>query len=111
MRVALGRLKTRPEFLRIAGSGRKTVTAGAVVQSAPSSRAGVARIGLTATRKLGGAVVRNRARRRLREAARAAADAAQPGHDYVLIARAGTLTRPWAKLVEDLRRAFAGSGS
>ena len=66
-----------------------------------------ARIGFTATRTVGSAVVRNRARRRLKEAVRAAADAAAPGMDYVVIARAGTLGRRFVDLVGDVRQAFA----
>lgn len=66
-----------------------------------------ARFGFTASRKIGGAVVRNRARRRLKEAVRLyAGPAAKPGFDYVLIARQGTLQRRFADLVEDLRLAL-----
>ena len=62
------------------------------------------RIGFTATRRIGGAVVRNRAKRRLREAARLLAPLqARPGCDYVFIARQGTATRPWARLLDDMR--------
>jgi ribonuclease P protein component len=62
------------------------------------------RIGFTATRRIGGAVVRNRAKRRLREAARALAPLhAQPGCDYVFIARGGTAERPWGRLLDDMK--------
>jgi ribonuclease P protein component len=62
------------------------------------------RIGFTATRRIGGAVTRNRAKRRLREAARLLAPLhAGPGCDYVFIARQGTVTRPWARLLDDMR--------
>ena len=65
------------------------------------------RLGFTATRKIGGAVVRNRAKRRLREAARALAPLhCQPGCDYVFIARAGTPARPWAALLDDVKSAL-----
>ena len=65
------------------------------------------RIGFTATRKIGGAVVRNRAKRRLREAARLLAPLhGKPGYDYVFIARGGTATRPWARLLDDVKSAL-----
>jgi ribonuclease P protein component len=68
------------------------------------ARAYALRVGFTATKKsIGGAVQRNRAKRRLR----AAAAAQLPlyglvGHDYVLVARAGTLAQPFATILEDV---------
>jgi ribonuclease P protein component len=68
----------------------------------------LARFGFTATKTLGSAVIRNRARRRLKEAVRLAAPAhALEGYDYVLIAREGTVQRPFTALIKDLERAFA----
>lgn len=65
------------------------------------------RVGITASRKVGGAVVRNRVRRRLRALAdNVLAEAGQPGCDYVLIGRRATVARPYAALIEDLRRAL-----
>jgi ribonuclease P protein component len=65
------------------------------------------RFGFTATKKLGNAVTRNHIRRRLKEAVRLVApDAARPGCDYVLIARAAAATRPFATLERDLAAAF-----
>ncbi len=65
------------------------------------------RVGFTATRKVGGAVVRNRAKRRLREAARTCLPALGfAGCDYVFVARTGTPDRPFALLLEDVRRAL-----
>ncbi|MCW2247307.1 hypothetical protein M2352_002898 [Azospirillum fermentarium] len=69
------------------------------------------RLGLTASRKVGNAVVRNRARRRLREAARLILPFhARPGHDLVLIARQETAVRPWADLIADLTAALKRLG-
>jgi ribonuclease P protein component len=67
----------------------------------------VLRVGFTATKRLGGAVTRNRAKRRLREAARALLPQyGQPGCDYVLIARQGAAERPWDRLLDDTKRAL-----
>lgn len=63
------------------------------------------RYGLTASRKVGSAVVRNRARRRLRAAAeKVLPESGRPGYDYVLIARAQTSRIPFQQLLDDLRR-------
>jgi ribonuclease P protein component len=52
-------------------------------------------------------VVRNRAKRRLREAARALIPLyGRPGHDYVLVARGGVTTRPWPRLLDDVKSAL-----
>jgi ribonuclease P protein component len=65
------------------------------------------RLGFTATRKVGNAVIRNRAKRRLREAARAAVPLlAVPGSDYVFVARMGTADRPWDRLLDDVKSAL-----
>lgn len=68
---------------------------------------GAARVGLTASRRVGNAVRRNRARRRLRALAEKVIPLhAKCGHDYVMIARAETADRPFAALVEDLESAM-----
>jgi ribonuclease P protein component len=65
------------------------------------------RAGFTATRRIGGAVVRNRAKRRLREAMKLILPLhGRPGFDYVFIARAGSATRPWRRLLDDVERAL-----
>ena len=65
------------------------------------------RAGFTATRKIGGAVVRNRAKRRLREAARQLLPLhGRAGFDYVFIARGGTTARPWLRLLDDMKSAL-----
>ena len=116
MPEALGRLRRRPEFLRVGRSRRKCVTPGLILQVAPAPHppdgpAGP-RVGLTASRKVGGAVARNRARRRLRAAAREVLPRqARKDLDYVLIARRETLSRPWAELLADLERALRRLGA
>jgi ribonuclease P protein component len=65
------------------------------------------RAGFTATRKIGGAVVRNRAKRRLRHAAATLVPLhGKAGRDYVFIARAGTAKRPWVRLLDDVESAL-----
>jgi ribonuclease P protein component len=64
------------------------------------------RVGYTTSKKVGIAVIRNRARRRLREAARAHAGLLQPGCDYVLVARTEAASLPWTALLDDLQTAL-----
>ena len=101
-------LRKRADFLRL-NRGRRFAAPGLVLQAAPCPEGGAdIRLGLTVTKKIGNAVIRNRARRRLREAARAVLPVAgRPGYDYVLIARAGTLARPFTALKADIERALA----
>ena len=105
--MALSRLKRRPEFLAVAGSGLKAAAPGLVLQARPRDQGRDSRVGFTASRRVGGAVQRNRAKRRLRAAAAAVLPGtAAPGCDYVLIARRATLDRPYAALVQDLTGAL-----
>ena len=121
----VGRLTRRPEFLRVAAARRKWATPGLILQArrrepeaACEAASAPIRLGLTVSRKVGNAVQRNRARRRLRAAAREVLPhEGRPGFDYVVIGRRGTLTRPYQDLLEDLRSALrrlndapAGSG-
>jgi ribonuclease P protein component len=102
-------LKTRADFLRVAAGRRRAVAAGLVLQASPRPReagsASSVRVGFTASRKVGNAVARNRAKRRLRAvAASVLSREGEPGTDYVLIARASTADRPFASLLADLER-------
>jgi ribonuclease P protein component len=102
------RLKRRREFLAVAGTRCRWVTPAFVLQAGRRGAAEEIGIGFTATRRLGNAVARNRARRRLRAAARALLPgAAKPGYDYVLVARPAILTCPFEALLSDLANAFA----
>ena len=104
-------LKTRADFLRVAATNRRAVTEGLILQASlrprePCCDAPV-RIGFTASRKVGNAVTRNRAKRRLRGlAALVLLREGEPGTDYVLIARASTAGRPYVTLVTDLQAAL-----
>ena len=68
------------------------------------------RFGLATGRKLGGAVVRNRVRRRLREGLRAMAPSFQPGWDVLIIARPAIVETDYRSLVETLRRILQRGG-
>jgi ribonuclease P protein component len=107
----LGRLTRRAEFLHAAAKGRKVPMRGMVVQALPRDDQGPTRLGFTVTKRIGNAVVRNRTRRRLKEAARLVL-IGQPvtGVDLVLIGREATRGRDFKALQDDLRRALAKAG-
>ncbi len=86
-------------------------TPGLVLQALARADGGPARIGFTVTKKVGNAVIRNRTRRRLKEAARLLMAAAPPsGVDLVLVGRESTRARAFTALQDDLRRALAKAG-
>ena len=107
----VGRLTRRGEFRRVA-RGRRFSVETFTLQSrrregTETEAVASARVGLTVTRGVGGAVERNRVRRRLKEALRAAQPLeAEADHDYVLMARREALGRRFAALVDDVRTAF-----
>ena len=116
-REVVGRLKRRAEFLRVAATRRKWAAPGLILQAAPAvpqedtSAAPSIRVGFTCSKKVGNAVARNRAKRRLRAAAREImAVEGTPSHDYVLIGRQETLRRPYSLLLQDLRTALKRVG-
>lgn len=119
--AALKTLKRREDFLRLR-SGRKWVTPAFVLQGmrrSPGEEIEGPRFGFTVSRqavaiqceggrKRGGAVRRNRARRRLKEVVRHVAEThARPDFDYVIIGRAQALTRSFEDLLTDMKRAFS----
>lgn len=128
--VTVERLKTRRDFLRVASQRRKWVTPGLILQAAPMPRAADssatgdtagpatgpdteptppsrARVGFTVSKKVGNAVARNRARRRLKAAAaELMPELAAGATDYVIIGRGMTLDRDWVDLKRDLRVAL-----
>jgi len=92
------RIQKRADFLACAKAPH--CARGAVlIQARARDDSPLVRAGFTATKRIGGAVERNRAKRRMREAARLILpDLAHPGFDYVFIARGGVTTRPWPRL-------------
>jgi ribonuclease P protein component len=127
--AAFETLKRRADFLRLK-NGRRYAAPAFVMQAMPQADAGLAlgyaRFGFTVAdhaivtkmpdgRKAGGAVKRNRARRRLKEAVRLlAGEHARPDFDYVVVGRFNALTCDFADLLADMKLAFhkvhAGGG-
>jgi ribonuclease P protein component len=103
--------KQRADFLRTK-EGRRYGLPGLAIETCRTpdvlAAPGLIRVGFTATKRLGGAVERNRAKRRLRALAqRVLTLSGREGHDYVLIARPGTLSRRFGELESDLKTAIA----
>tara|TARA_B100001173_G_C15840435_1_gene484377 strand:- start:379 stop:708 length:330 start_codon:yes stop_codon:yes gene_type:complete len=97
-------IKSRKDFLKIQITGDKAVTAGFILQSAINKNCNkVTRFGFTASRKVGSAVLRNKAKRRLRALVKEILiEKGKPGMDYVLVARKTTPIRKFEKLKNDL---------
>jgi ribonuclease P protein component len=108
--VAPATLKKRSEFLWVRDGGRRWSTPAFVVEARPrpeSAAPGEARFGYTVSKKVGGAVERNRIKRRLRAlTAGLPSGQARPGFDYVLIARRAAMDRGFTDLKADLDQAL-----
>lgn len=104
----IGRITIRADYLAVGSSGRKWVTPSFILQAKPGTGDKAARVGFTASKKVGNAVKRSRARRRLKEAARFQfPDHAPKGWSFVLIARTASVDYPFEKMMNDMRWALA----
>jgi ribonuclease P protein component len=107
--MQLTTIRRRAHFLRVRGGARFSCATFALEARPrpPGEPDQGARFGFTVTKKLGNAVVRNRIKRRLRDAVRhSASPYSLPDHDYVLIARGAALRRSFADLTSDLQTAL-----
>lgn len=110
MAPASDRLKMRAEFLRVASQGKRVAVHGLVLQALPREGQPL-RVGFTVTRKVGNAVIRNRTRRRLKEAVRLVLrETPATEHDIVVIGRDVTRGRDFRDLQDDFRRALRKVG-
>lgn len=100
------RIKKRTQFLFVR-AGARASSPSVTIEARRREAEGPVGVGFTASKKVGGAVVRNRARRRLKEAARQLLpELGLAGVDYVLVARQSTSDAPWAGLLDDVRNAL-----
>jgi ribonuclease P protein component len=106
----LGHLRKRADFLRAARGIRRVegaITLETCPTPEPEALPGRLRIGFTASKKIGNAVARNRAKRRLRAAASQVLPLlGRERHDYVLVARGSCVARPFPALLSDITTAL-----
>ena len=102
-------LKSNSDFRRLYNRG-KTVTDPALVVYYSKNHAGICRIGITTSKKIGNAVERNHSRRLLREAFRSVCGDVLPCYDIVIVARSKTKYVKSTRLAEIMRRIFEEKG-
>jgi ribonuclease P protein component len=102
-------MSKRADFLRAAQARRHTTPGFTLQARERRDESPAIRLGFTCSKKIGNAVTRNRAKRRLREVARRVIpQAGLPGWDYVLVGRPGaTVERDFALMLDDLGAALA----
>jgi ribonuclease P protein component len=101
------RIRRRPEFERVYNQGVRIQARFMTLFVLPNA-GDAARLGVAATRKLGSAVIRNRAKRLAREVFRRSKD--RTGLDIVIVPRLGMLDASFATLQHDLEQALARTG-
>jgi ribonuclease P protein component len=105
------RLKSRLEFQAVYTRGRSAANRAAVIHVLPQKTGTAARVGFAAGRKLGKAVVRNRVKRRIREAVRLLWPRVRPGIAIVMIARHAALDMPFPDLQHRIAELFERVGA
>lgn len=104
----LERIKKRPEYLAVANTRRRWVTPSFILQAKPGEGDSHPRAGFTTSKKVGNAIARNKARRRLKEAARKIMpEKGSTGWDYVFIGRQAATDYPFTKMLSDIEWALA----
>ena len=103
----INKLKSRKDFIKIQRSGNKIVSPSFVIQNLKNvENENPSRFGFTASKKVGGAVQRNKAKRRMRSIVYELKNIFEEfGHDYVLIARKETVYKKYSKIKNDLLKA------
>ena len=103
----INKIKSRKDFIRIQRNGKKVVSSCLIVQQLKSiNDENPTRFGFTASKKVGGAVQRNKAKRRMRSLVYELKNIFEEfGHDYVLIARKETVYKKYSKIKNDLLKA------
>lgn len=105
-------LEASSDFQRLARSGKKWATPAFIMQALKAENGGEFRLGLTASRKVGNAVVRNRAKRRLREMVREfLVHKSLHGFEIVLIARQAAVNYNFSRMKEDFSASLVKLGA
>ncbi|MGH2784956.1 MAG: ribonuclease P protein component [Actinomycetota bacterium] len=105
-----GRLTSSADFRRTYAQGDRASTKALSAYVLMTAEDRPARVGVTSARGLGGAVERNRVKRRIREAVRAVRGEIREGADVVVVASPSALATSFQEMVDSLRRALAAAG-
>lgn len=105
-----GRLTSSADFRRTYAEGKRASSASIAAHVRATNEDRPARIGITAVRGLGGAVQRNRAKRRVREAVRSVRGEIRDGADVVVVATPAALKANFQEMVDSLRRVLLEAG-